>query len=354
MAAKFNRGDVSEGILAAAITARFVSKTTDVTDQDVINTIRKIKQNRPRKSSSGLTTTTNLVSENYNPRVKDTVVCLVNLAEVNMKAFLNLNTYRRSDIKGLVSAARKFANGRYIKEWADMMYNNNQKNKIEVLSQGLLDQSGTKVDLKVVIDGKQAGVGVSLKAGDVKQFGQVGGTRWAAMKELFQPLGVKMTSNLEKDYIDLIAQKRLAPALTLIYREATDQINRMDSEKFAKSLADFMDYHATRGERNVVLVRTTRADARVYNFSNLKKGLKGSDVKVKLTSGTTSKLQGGGYKGGSKIPKMVFLIDDNVLVSIRVKMEGNRLNPQGKRLPLTVRSLVEKGPVTEKLTKEQE
>ena len=40
--ADFNKGDISEGILAAAITARFVSKTKKISFQDVIVIIKKL------------------------------------------------------------------------------------------------------------------------------------------------------------------------------------------------------------------------------------------------------------------------------------------------------------------------
>ena len=80
--------------------------------------------------------------------------------------------------------------------------------------------------MKVHVDGKQVGVGISLKYGDVKQFGQVGGTKWESMKTLFGPLGVRFSKKLETDYIDMVSKKRLAPALTKVYTEASNQISR--------------------------------------------------------------------------------------------------------------------------------
>ena len=181
--------------MAAAITARFLSKTKRITDADIVSMVGKL--NKARSGSKGATSITTFKSPNAQKRVKDDLICKVNLADINMKAFLRKTSYRDRDMKGIVSAARQFANGRYIMEWADLMYNNNQKNKIEVLSEGLLDQTGTKVDLKVHVDGEQVGVGISLKYGDVKQFGQVGGTKWESMKTLFGPLGVRFPKKLE-------------------------------------------------------------------------------------------------------------------------------------------------------------
>lgn len=349
--AKFNRGDVSEGILAAAITARFVSKAERINSSDVLDIIFDLETPTGSKSK---TTTTTFISPNANSRIKDDVVCMVNLADINMEAFLAKSTYKMRDIMDLVDAAVSYANGPHIMKWADLMYTNNQKNIIEVNAEGLLDQTGTKVDLKVIIDGKQAGVGVSLKAGDVKQFGQVGGSKFESMKTLWSPFGVKFSSTFQNNYEDMLAKKQVAPALTSAYTEAVKQIKRKNQTELRKMLSKFMNHHATSGEKDVVLVQLNRNEAKVYDFAVLEKKLKSFDVKIKLTSGATTKLNDGGFKskGGmskNSIPKVDFLIDDKVLLTIRLKLEGNRVNSKGQRLPLVVRSYVEKGPMTTKL-----
>ncbi len=75
---------------------------------------------------------------------------------------------------------------------------------------------------------------------------------------------------------------------------------------------------------------------------------------MELTSGMTNKLLEGGYKGGSKIPKIEFTLEGtgDVLFMVRLKLEGNRVSSKGKRLPLTVRNYVEKGSATTQLIAE--
>lgn len=345
--AEFNKGDVSEGILAAAITARFLSKTKKITSNDVISVIKKL--NNPINGSKGLTSISKFESENDNKIINDDVICKVNLAELNMKAFLNSSTYNDRKVISIVNSAVAYANGPYIMEWADMMYTNNQKNKIEINAEGLLDQSGTKVDLRVLIDDKQVGVGVSLKAGDVKQFGQVGGTKWESMLELFNSFGINFSNSVKTQYLKLLSEKQLAPALTLVYSEAVNEIQKMQKENLIKSLSSFINHHATRGEKDVVLVQLNKEEAKIYDFSNLSNKLIGIDVHPQLSTTNTDKLQG--YEGGSKIPKIDFIIKstNKSLITIRLKLEGNRVSSKGKRLPLTVRSYVEKGPELSKL-----
>ena len=351
--ASFNRGDVSEGILCAAITARFMSKTKTINTNDVTNIIKKLS--KAKKELKGVTSTTTFSSPNEQADVMDTLICKVNLAENNMAAFLDTSIYTKSDIMSLVRSAVMYANGNYIKQWADTIYTNNQKNTIEVNAEGLLDQTGTKVDLKVVVDGKQCGVGVSLKAGDVKQFGQVGGSKWASMTSLFAPLGVSFSNTTETTYVDMLSKKQLAPALTTAYTEAYNQIKKKDQKFLRKAIADFMKFHATSNEESVVLVQLNRDQAKVYDFDKLEEKLKDKDIELRLNSGITDKLNEGGYEGSgampkNKIPKLQFLVDGKILFDIRLKLEGNRFSQSsGKTLPLTVRNYIEKGEMTTKL-----
>jgi len=349
MAEKFNKGDVSEGILAAAITARFVSKTKSVNQGDVLAIIGKLKS--PSGGAKGLTTLTKFPSPNLKKGVIDTVVCKVNLAAVNMKAFLNKNIYKDKDVAKLVAASVQYANGKYVREWADMMYTNGQKNIIEVNSEGLLDQSGTKVDLRVIIDGTRSGIGISLKAGDVKQFGQVGGGTIASMHEFFGSLGVKFTSADVKTFDAHIAKKAPAKALVSAYKSATGQLQniiRKDPNQFKKNLAAFMRFHATRNEPNVALVQLNRGQATVYMFEQLRGKLKGVPVRVEYRDGTTNVIP------GAKIPQISIYggeddTSSNLLLLLRVKLEGNRINSKGKRMGLTIRNYVEKGALTTQL-----
>lgn len=351
--AQFNKGDVSEGILAAAITARFMSKTKTISQTDVISLIKKLSS--ATRGVKGMTSTTSFLSPNKQKNVIDTVICKVNLAEKNMNAFLDPKIYSKSDIVALVRAAVVYANSVYIQQWADLLYNNNQKNIIEVNAEGLLDQTGTKVDLKVIIDGVKRGVGVSLKSGDVKQFGQIGGSKWGSMKTLFEPLGVVFSKQIEDSYIDMLSKKQLAPALTTAYTEAFNQISKKDQKFLRKAISDFIKFHATSGEEDVILVQLNKSTAKVYDFELLEERLSDQTIKVNLTSGTTDKLNNGGFEGkGSmsknSIPKLKFMIDNKILFEIRLKLEGNRFSPSsGKTLPLVVRNYIEKGEMTTKL-----
>lgn len=349
--AKFNKGDVSEGILAAAITARFISKTKRITEREVLDVIKKLGKPKGTKS---LSVVKEFPSPNKNPKIEDSVICQIGLAEINMKALLDTNIYKQKDIKELVAASIAYANGDNIMEWADMMYNNNKKNVIEVKSDGLLDQTGTKVDLRVIIDGKQAGVGISLKAGDVKQFGQVGGGSVESMKEFFGPLGVVFTPVQLKKLQTLFSEDKTTEALCFAYEESTKQMKKLiktDQNKFKKNLSDFIKFHATRNEKDVVLVQLNKQEAAVYNFDNISTKLRGINLDVVYSESATDVIR------GKNIPQIKIInadsSKDDVFLQLRNKLEGNRINSKGKKVGLTVRNYVEKGHLTTQLLAEK-
>jgi hypothetical protein len=308
----FNRGDVSEGILAAAITARFVNKNKDITKQDAINILKAL---RP---SGGTKVNQTFASENENAAIKDEVRIVISLAELNMKALLNPANY--GGLSDLITASVKYANGPYITSWSKMLYENNVRNEIDVVSDGLLDQSGTKVDLRVKVDGKQTNVNVSLKAGDVKQFGQVSGSKLENMAALFNPLGLRVETQ-EAKFNQFLMKKDTVGATSHIYEYvsktlAAEASNNKNS--FLKHLSAFIKFHATRNEENVTLVQLNRNEAKIYDFDNLQKTMSDVQPTVYIKNG---------YSDVAKAQVPTIVIADksrtgkNELLTIRMKID---------------------------------
>jgi hypothetical protein len=308
----FNRGDVSEGLLAAAIAARFVNKNKVITKQDAINILKEL---RPQ---GGTKINQTFMSENENPVVKDQVRIVISLAEINMKALLNPANY--GGLSDLINASVKYANGQYITKWSKLLYENNVHNEIDVISDGLLDQSGTKVDLRVKVDGKLTDVNVSLKAGDVKQFGQVSGSKLENMAALFNPLGLKVETQASK-FNEFLNKKDTVGATSHIYNYvaktlATEASNNKNA--FLKSLSSFIKFHATRDEENVTLVQLNRNEAKIYDFNNVQKMLSVVEPTVFIKNG---------YSDVAKAQVPTIVIADksrtgkNELLTIRMKID---------------------------------
>lgn len=308
----FNRGDVSEGLLAAAITARFVNKNKIITKQDAINILKELRPQGGTKINQTFT------SENENPAVKDQVRIVISLAEINMKALLNPANY--GGLSDLINASVKYANGQYITKWSKLLYENNVRNEIDVISDGLLDQSGTKVDLRVKVDGAQTNVNVSLKAGDVKQFGQVSGSKLENMAALFNPLGLRVETQASK-FNEFLIKKDTVGATSHIYNYVSKTLAAAatnNKNAFLKSLSAFIKFHATRDEENVTLVQLNRNEAKIYDFDNVQKMLSDVEPTVFIKNG---------YSDVAKAQVPTIVIADksrtgkNELLTIRMKID---------------------------------
>jgi hypothetical protein len=111
-----------------------------------------------------------------------------------------------------------------------------------------------------------------------------------------------------------------------------------------------MKFHATRNEPEVAVVQLNRNEATVYNFDNIQKKLKGIQLKVEYSEGSTDVIK------NKKIPILKIinstLEKNNVLLQLRSKLEGNRITSAGKKIGLTIRNYVEKGHLTTELLAE--
>jgi hypothetical protein len=322
-APKGNRGDMAEAIFGAAITARFLSKTAKITKDDVLKIIAKINATKMQQSMV-------FDSPNKNPKIVDKLTFRLGLALPNLIAVTDKNV--QSTLTDIVNSSVNYANSKVVMDWADLLYNNNKYNEIEVVSDGIGDQTGTKVDVRIIVDGVKTDVNVSLKADEVKQFGQVGGSTFEAQTTLWKQLLNIDVSKAEENYYKQVKKKNTIGALKSVYSFAADEFNKSIKTNKSKTLANLskgIKYFATLNEENVTLVQLTKNEATVYEFDNLEKLLKGYNLQANLiTTKATPEIQIGD--------------GDDILVTIRIKTENK---PNG----IYVRNYVEKGKLLTKI-----
>ena len=319
-----NKGDVSEGIVGAAIAARFINKNQDITPKDIQDVIAAM-------TGSGTKMDTKYASLNKNPRIVDDVRFFLSLAKANMDALRDPKNWPM--FKDLFESSSKYANGKTVKEWSELLYGNNQYNYIEVISDGLGGQKTTKVDVRVVIDNMHSNINISLKAGDVKQFGQIGGVEYEKQHFLWDKAANIDISRIKGKYEKLLADGEAVEAVWASYEFVKDQLNSAfrsaDGRKtLLKDLADGILFFATLNEKDVTLVQLSRNEAKVYNFDNVQKALESiPDLKAEI-------------RQSSGKPRM--LITDSTgksLLEFRVKQE----NKSGGEV--YIRNYIEKGPL---------
>lgn len=317
---KYNLGDMAEGVVGAAITARFIYKNRNINSSLVFGVLRALAKsgttNYPGKKGKQVERT--FKSANQNPKIMDDVRCFISLAEVNMMALLARNN--EVILKEYVDSAVKYANSNNVKKWAKLVYENNRYDKIEVLSDGLGGQKTTKVDVSVKItnDKKEllpVDILVSLKAGDVKQFGQVSGAEFEKQEELWEQLfGYKSNIGSLKNKYDklMFVDKKPDEAVFLVYSTVTKLLVRdlrSKPDKVLQSLSKAINYFATLNEENVTLVQVGGGKAKVYKFDDIYNAISGRQYTAEIKT------------GASGLPTIIIKSGRDSLIQFRVKQE---------------------------------
>jgi len=317
---KYNLGDMAEGVVGAAITARFIYKNRNINAQLVYGVLRALAKsgttNYPGKKGKQVERT--FKSANQNPKIMDDVRCFISLAEVNMMALLARNN--ETMLKEYVDSAVKYANSNNVKKWAKLVYENNRYDKIEVLSDGLGGQKSTKVDVSVKITNDKGellpvDILVSLKAGDVKQFGQVSGAEFEKQEELWEQLfGYKNNIRSLKDKYDkmMFIDKKPDEAVFLVYSTVTKLLVRdlrNKPDEVLQTLSKAINYFATLNEENVTLVQVGGGKAKVYKFDDIYNAISGRQYTADIKT------------GASGLPTITIRSGRDPLIQFRVKQE---------------------------------
>jgi len=317
---KYNLGDMAEGVVGAAITARFIYKNRNINSSLVFGVLRALAKsgttNYPGKKGKQVERT--FKSANENPKIMDDVRCFISLAEINSMSLLAKNN--ETMLKEYVDSAVKYANSNNVKKWAKLVYENNRYDKIEVLSDGLGGQKTTKVDVSVKITNDKGelmpvDILVSLKAGDVKQFGQVSGAEFEKQEELWEQLfGYKTNiSSLKNKYDKLMfTDKKPDEAVFLVYSTVTKLLARdlrSNPDKVLQSLSKAINYFATLNEENVTLVQVGGGKAKVYKFDDIYNAISGREYTAEIKT------------GASGLPTIIIKSGRDSLIQFRVKQE---------------------------------
>jgi len=280
------KGDVSEGIFAAAIYARFINKNKPITKNHVYDVIKKLKKNRVNYTTSTKTVISKSIvselSENNDSPLKDAVILYVRLAFANFDGLVNVSN--RKILDSSFNASVRYANSQNVIKWSKLLYNNDKRDSIRIISDGIGNQKGTKVDVRVLIDKEPIDLNISLKAGDAKKFGQVGGVGYEKMQELFGSLFNINIKRYRKKYLSLFDngdREKIIQATSWLYATIAKYMNdkfKSDTDKgrMIGKMRRGIVYHATLNEDlHVTLVHLEKSGkANVYDFKKLPKQIK--------------------------------------------------------------------------------
>jgi aspartate 1-decarboxylase len=329
-----NRGEIAEGILGAAMFAKFTKRApsaeiAQVTVQDIERILNSL--NSKEKDIYSVTV------KDADNKHADTITFDLFLKTKPYQDLMDLK--KRDALKQEFSSAAAYVNTPNAERYSRYFYINGRADSIEIIANGALAEKSSKVDVFVQVNGKKLRLNTSLKVGGVKQFGQVGGSEIESMTKLWRYFGVDILPYVEK-YETLRKDDQFA-ALEYMYRNIAVQLtqelagdNDTKEAKFIRNIAGAVSYFATLGEKNVELVDFSKGGFKILRFHDLGHKLR----KINLTAS---------YKEAKGRPEIGIHDVDNPkreLVSVRVKIENKKNGEQ------YVRNIIEKGPLLEELT----
>jgi hypothetical protein len=257
----YNAGDVAEAALGAAVTALFGKRGAEITESDVLKVIKALGEGK-------LVGKNNKFGKMKFTADNDTIEYILGLNKASYNAiYLAANGGDMpNDILGALRSAVSYANTNTgIAEAVKYAVDDKGANAVVINADGVSDQKGVKADLFLTLDGTTLNL-ISLKAGDVKQFGQVSGYNFPQIEKFFgETFGVSVSPKLADNFVDGDA-KASFEAIREVYKEVANKVsselkgdNDKVEAKFVERLYKGIEHHATRGEKgtSLVILKTT-------------------------------------------------------------------------------------------------
>jgi hypothetical protein len=269
---KFNRGDVAEGILGAAIAAKFKQpfKTIDIDDIKSILT----SMNKSTKTAS-----TSLKSDKTPKSGNDNISLTISLKPAQLKALFDDKNW--SMMNDEFTAAVKYANSTYVFEHADLLGNNGTDDTVDISSVGSVDEKGTKVDLKVMIGINKGepvltNLNLSLKAGQTKNLEQTG-VSYEKISDAIERLGI----DIKEWNAPFVKEEDWYAS---VFKLTTIKLNKMFQQKggektFIHTLSSAIKYFATKDE-DVSKVHLNKGDFKVFSYKDIESKLSSYELEA--------------------------------------------------------------------------
>ena len=301
-----NRGDIAEGIMGAALTAKFIKRQlgqtirdlpqVNATDVDAVlakffrsggtysKTVRDVPKPfdfiPPDFPGDRIETTVNIVRELM---FSDKVVFKLTLPQPAMD-FLSKQS-NRTQVRDIFERAIRYANNdpTFIRE-ANRLATNAKNDKILVDADGVSNQLETKVDIGLFANGRKIGKQISLKTDKGRQFAQVKGFGVAEFDKLFADnMGIIVDGSVKNEVNNYIKEFNVSDAFSFraqtskdvtgsvwgtklkkaakIYYQGAEKVikTQIDALSFRRKLAATIRYGATRGDDDIQLVKLAGA-----------------------------------------------------------------------------------------------
>jgi hypothetical protein len=335
-----NRGETSEGILGAAMFAKFTKRLPGedigtVTPADISNVLDSLKKTGQDQYEVEV--------EDYDNEHADRVTFVLRLKTGPYQDLMD--PAKRSLLADEYASAAAYVNSSDAERYSRYFYINGRADQITIMADGVTGETEQKTDVWVYVtdeDGnpRKLRLNTSLKVGGVGQFGQVGGDSEETQQTLWNYFGINIDPSLPDFKSELKAGNPRA-AFEQVYSYAASQIDNTLENATPKAKAEMIDqiaqgitHFATLGDPRVELVDFSKGGFKILRFNKLKEKLGTIDLAATYDGEKTWPEVNIHERGNPK----------NRLLKIRTKIENR---PNGK---IYLRNIIEKGPLLEKLT----
>jgi hypothetical protein len=283
---KFNKGDIAEGVLGAALTAKLIKRGSDQIGTVDVSDIKRVLG--AAVASKHQTYEVN----DKNSKIADKIVFNVNLTGPSLEIISDTSQWDK--FKEIFDSSAHYANSGDAERYSNHFYKNGKVDEVMITSDGLSGQKSRKTDINVVVRDPATGkvrnlknVDISLKA-DSSQYGQVGtggksggNEKWiASATKLFAPFGVSIETP-SKSYPDIVSFYKD------IYENAAHQMmmlvagdNENKEAQFVQKVADVIFHHATLNAPNVRIVNLEKGESTIHSFAGLKQRMLENNVNL--------------------------------------------------------------------------
>lgn len=325
-----NKGDVSEGLLGAAISARFINPDIKVISPEHIDAVLDAM----KANYDGVKKTVENIWKIPNAK-PDEVLFKLSMPKTSLNALL----INRNEVRPLYNSVLAYINSKdkaqlihNICKSAGGIYTNDDIDHVSISSMGTENQRGTKVDVNVKIkrgDGKTVDLknlgNISLKALGTKQLYQYGGDKAQNISEFFgNVFSITLPDEIQNNYnSDKISKDKIS-SITKVFEYIDKRIKErlsgsVEAEEFVKNLSDGIRNGAIRSKGDtagdkIILVHLGKNDFSELDFDVVHEKLKGHTISSEITKdGATPKIKIYAKKGDSA-PKL--------LVTVRARRDG--------------------------------
>jgi hypothetical protein len=303
----WNLGNVIEGIMGAAVCAKFIDPKKELSNHDIADVLSKLEPVNGIQYAFSTKIGSNNLSFTMSLNQNDITALMESFKNPE-----NLKKYKNSSeiFKAYHNSAIYVNTAETVATAIDRVLSNDNKNDVKIESEGgsAEKQKSTKADLFITINGKTERL-LSLKSKTVPQIGQVSGHAFANLDAFFKstvgfglPESINTEDNFPKGAFKEVGEAVFKNGFSKAYKHVVGSLeaslkgdNDENEYDFVTQIYEGLRHHSTLGE-DVIIVYLSPSAKKAYTElkigHELKEALSNFDLKPALSTPTTIKIIG--------------------------------------------------------------